>query len=134
MLDVRCSTFISFFIDLTGRFFGRRPGSYGTSIYNKKTEVEPRAVSRHMQGIVIVLVVVLVLVLEIESTKTASRTTTSTSTSTIQITNKIRVPQPPFDPKKFLFQSNWPFFDQRQRPAHMINARACWCLAVPRAP
>ena len=60
-------------------------------------------VFRHMQGIVIVLVVVLVLVLEIESAKTASRTTTSTSTSTIRITNKIHVPQPSFDPKKFLF-------------------------------
>jgi hypothetical protein len=31
MLDVRCSTFISFFLDLTGRFFGQRRRSYETT-------------------------------------------------------------------------------------------------------
>jgi len=62
-----------------------------------------------MQSVIIVLVVVLVL--EIESAKTASRTTTSTSTN--RMTNKIGVPQPIFSPTKFLFRSDWPFFQAR---------------------
>jgi hypothetical protein len=31
MLDVQCSTFISFLIDQTGRFFGQRPRLYETT-------------------------------------------------------------------------------------------------------
>jgi hypothetical protein len=58
-----------------------------------------------MQSVIIVLVVVLVL--EIKGTKTASWTTTSTSRSTNRMTNKISVPQPIFNPKKFLFRSDW---------------------------
>ena len=97
----------SFFDDQTGCFFSRRPRLYETSISDKKAEIKPRGAVRYMQGVIIVLV------LEIKGTKTASRTTTSASTSTNRMTNKIGVPQPIFSSKKFLFRSDWPFFQAR---------------------